>query len=291
MSAAPLFRGYDRAALDREYDNRNKIPGFDLAAYVAGCGRRSRAVRERVSCVLDLAYGPGPAERLDIFRGRGQGPRPVMVFFHGGYWRAGRKADFSYVAGGLVGAGITTVIVGYPLLPSVTMDDLVACCRRALAWVWREIASHGGDPGRLHVSGHSAGGHLTAMMLTTDWGVIQGSLPADAIKGAVAFSGLYDLEPLRHCFINQTLALDEAAARRNSPALLAPRFRGPLVLAVGAEEGPEFLRQNAALAAAWSGFGPAIRIRELAGEDHFSIRRRLDDSGDSTSRLLRATVE
>jgi len=290
MTGVPVFRGYDQAALDREYDNRNKIPGFDLDAYVADCGRRSAAFRARVPHVADVAYGPGPSDRLDVFPAPGPGARPVVIFFHGGFWRAGRKADFSYVAGGLVAAGITAVIVGYPLIPTVTMDALVAGCRRAVAWVWRKIARLGGDPARIHVTGHSAGGHLAVMMLATDWPAVEAGMPADAIQGAVAFSGLYDLEPLRLAAINRTLGLDESAVRRNSPVLLAPRYRGPLVLAVGAEEGPEFLRQNASLAAAWSGHGPSIRIHELAGEDHFSIRGRLDQPDDPTSRLLRSTV-
>ncbi len=278
----PVFMHYDRAALDREYDNRAKVP--DSAERLAGYARASEEAREVLECTLDVAYGPAEGETLDVFPA-GAGA-PVHLFIHGGYWRALDKSDFSYVAGPLVAAGAMTVVVNYALMPAVTMDELVRQCRASIAWLWHNAERFGGDRERIHVSGHSAGGHLVAMMVATDWPAVDAALPRDLVRSGVGVSGLYDLEPIRLCFLNDELRMDEASSARNSPVLLARRCAGPLALPFGAEEGPEYRRQSESLAAAWSAGAEPPRALALDGLDHFTIADQLADSGSELTAML-----
>lgn len=276
-----VFLNYDRAALDREYDNQKKVPNY--AASRERQAAASQAVRASFPCRLDVAYGEAPRERLDIFLPSGGEPAPVHVFIHGGYWQRNDKSGSSFVARTLVPVGAACVVLNYPLVPSVTLDAVVGACRRAVAWLYRNASSFQGDPERLSVSGHSAGGHLAAMLLATDWAAY--GLPAGVVKTACGISGLYHLEPVRLCYLNDVLQLDEPATRRNSPVLLKPPPSGQLLLAVGGEEGPEFHRQVTALAAAW---GPAIpcQVLDLPGQDHFSLVEQLGDPDAALSRAL-----
>ncbi|MDB5797470.1 MAG: hypothetical protein JWP36_1372 [Paucimonas sp.] len=268
MAGPALFRGYDRAALDREYDNRTKVPGFDFAGFLRDCDAQSQAARARHDCVLDLAYGPGAAEKLDIFRAAVPNA-PVHVFFHGGYWRMLDKRDFSYVADGIVPHGVTLVVVNYALMPAVTMAELVAQCRRALQWIDANIGQYGGDASRVSLSGHSAGGHLVAMMLA--------SAAVPPMVHACAISGIFELEPIRHCFLNDTLGLQPADVEQNSPRWLPRQHWCPLTIAVGEREGDEYLRQSRDFGVAWSGERGIARVVVMPGIDHFSIRAQLGD--------------
>jgi arylformamidase len=269
-----VFRGYDQAALDREYNNRGKVPA--AAEHLAWFPAASAATRATLACRLDLAYGPHPGETLDVFPTAGPRPAPLQVFVHGGYWHLLDKADFSYVARAFQPAGATTAVINYALIPSVDMDELVRQCRAAVAWLYRHAAELGADPARLHVSGHSAGGHLTAMLMATDWPAFA-DLPPGVVKGGAGISGLYDLEPIRLSYLNARLGLDAEAVRRNSPVHhVPPRAGGPLLLAVGGLEGPEYHRQTAELAEAWQRHGLPVEVLDLAGHDHFSIVRELD---------------
>ncbi|MDO8299710.1 alpha/beta hydrolase [Lacisediminimonas sp.] len=267
-----LFRGYDRAGLDREYDNRNKVPGFDFASFLRDCEQKCEAARASHDCVLDLPYGDSPAERLDIFRAP-QPDAPVHVFFHGGYWRLLDKKDFSYIADGFVPQGVTVVVVNYALMPGVTMDELIAQCRRSLHWVASNIARYGGDPARISISGHSAGGHIAAMMLA--------SAGMPAMTHACAISGIFELEPIRLCFLNETLHLQPEHVARNSPRCLPRLVWCPLTIAVGEHEGDEYLRQAREFGAAWRGARDQPRVLVLPGVDHFSARWQLGDPGST----------
>lgn len=283
MTGRPVFRHYDQAALDAEYDNQRKFAGFDFKGFLARCAARSDSARCELACRLDIPYGESEAERLDIFLApAATAPAPVEIFFHGGYWRMLDKRDFSYVAHGFVLAGRTTVIVNYALVPTVDMDGLVEQCRRAVAWTARNIGRFGGDPRRLHLSGHSAGGHLVAMMLATDWRRYGSDLPRPLVAGACAISGIYDLEPIRLSFLNAILRLDEGQVGRNSPQRLEPCETPAFLVAVGDREGEEYLRQTRDLVAAWRRPGFAVEEAVLP-EDHFSIREQL---GDPESRML-----
>ena len=277
--STPAFRHYDRAALDKEYDNRGKVA--DFPDYLTRFETSSVAARESLEGRLGVAFGPSVAETLDIFPA--SPGAPVHVFIHGGYWKALSKDEFSFVARGLVPRGATTVVINYGLIPEISMDELVRQCRAALAWVWRNASSFGGDRERIFVSGHSAGGHLTAMIVATDWPTFDPELPADLVKGACAISGLHDLEPIRLCFLNDDLQLSEATAARNSPILLPRHSHGPLLLPVGELEGPEYLRQSQDLAQAWHNVGRPPELMVMPGIHHFSIVAQLDDPDSDLS--------
>jgi arylformamidase len=284
--AHPIFLDYDRDALDREYDNRKKV--IDSPAWLTRFAEESTATRAEIPCRLDVAYGAHAGERLDVFPAERATPAPVHVFIHGGYWHRLDKKDFSYVARAFVPAGIATVVINYALMPAVTMAELVRQCRASIAWAHAHAASFGGDPGRITISGHSAGGHLVAMLLATDWAVA--GLPADVVKAGAAISGLYDLEPIRLCYLNDVLALTPDDARAHSPIRLTPKHAAPLLLPLGAKEGPEYHRQSEVMAAAWRRHGGRADVQSLADHDHFSIVWELGLRDSPLARSVRALV-
>lgn len=266
-----VYRHYDQPALDAQYNNRAKVPDFQerhIARWIAG-GERARAqFQTHEQIVYDAASG----ERLNLFVPEGPGPWPVLVYIHGGYWMALDKSSTDCVALGLVPHRVAVVNIDYTLMPAVRMDELVRQCRAAIQWVQTHAAEYGLDAGRLWVAGHSAGGHLTAAVASAGW-------PGrPALAGGFAFSGLHDLEPIRRCYLNQTLALDEAEAARNSPVHLPPPPLGDWTLYVGGLEGEEYLRQSVALAQVWSS-APSRRValEVCAQADHFSLVAPLED--------------
>jgi arylformamidase len=279
-----VFFGYDQATLDREYNNSGKVR--DAAEYLARYAAESARARDTLPTRLDLRYGPAPGETLDLFLPAGGGPASVHVFVHGGYWRALGKADFSFVARAFQPAGALVAVIDYALIPTVDMDELVRQVRASVAWLYRNAAAFGGDPERITASGHSAGGHLVAMLMSTDWARF-GGLPADVVKAGCGISGLYDLEPIRLSYLNDTLGLTVETARRNSPVHVVPAAAGgPLLLAVGGLEGDEYHRQTESLAAAWRRRGLAAEVMDMAGHDHFSIVTELEDPGTPLSRAI-----
>ncbi len=280
-----VFRTYDQTALDTEYNNRAKVP--DVEDYKAEQERVSERVRAEFECRLDVAYGPGPTDRIDIFPAAGPGPSPVHVFFHGGYWKMRHKEQFGFVARALVPAGAAVVVVEYALIPTVDMDALVDQCRACMAWVWRNADSFGGDPAGISVSGHSAGGHLTTMMMATDWPEFDAGLPADLVKTGCAISGIYDLEPVRLSFMNAELGFTPGTVARNSPMDLDPKGGGSLLLPVGGLEGPEFIRQSEEMAAAWRDKGMDARAWIMAGLHHFSTINQLIEADSELTKAVK----
>jgi arylformamidase len=258
--------------LNAQYDNRARIPEHPV--FFERWRRDSARAREQTACRLDLRYGPGAGETLDVFLPpRRDAAAPVLVFLHGGWWRAFDKSDHSFIAPAFVAAGAMVVVPNYALCPAVTIGTIAMQTARALAWTWRHAAEHGGDPARIALAGHSAGGHLAAMLLCCDWSKVDAGMPARPLRGALALSGLYDLEAIRLTpDLNVDLRLTRDDAARLSPARFdAPR--GRLHALVGALESEEFLRQNALIRAAW---GPAaVPVCEtLAGQHHLDV---LDD--------------
>jgi arylformamidase len=283
MAETILF-GYDQAALDREYNNSGKV--VNAGEYLARYLGESARTRDRLPARLDLRYGPAPGEALDLFLPGGDAPAPVHVFVHGGYWQRLGKADFSFVARAFQPAGALVAVIDYALIPTVDMDELVRQVRASVAWLYRNAAAFGGDPARITVSGHSAGGHLVAMLMSTDWPRFAG-LPPDVVKAGCGISGLYDLEPIRLSFLNATLGLTPETARRNSPVHLVPAVAGgPILLPVGEREGAEYHRQTESLAAAWRRRGLTAEVMDMAGHDHFSIITDLEDPGTPLSRAI-----
>ncbi|MDX2003745.1 MAG: alpha/beta hydrolase [Meiothermus sp.] len=260
----------DTERLEREYSPRLSVPNH--TEYFAAWPADSAAAREKLKGHLDLAYGPHPGERLDLFvAGRARG---LVVFIHGGYWRAFDKSDFSFVAPSLIEAGFDVAVLNYALCPVVPMGEIVEQCRRGVAWLHRHAGAYGADPSRLMVCGHSAGAHLTAMLYTADWAAY--GLPEGAIVGGIALSGLFDLEPLLSLAINADLRLDPPQVAALSPALLSPRLEVPLVVGAGALESEEFKRQSRILLPAW----PAVATPslEIEGRHHFDILEPLMDT-------------
>ena len=277
-----IYREFDRAGLDAQYNIRARVP--DTEDHIRRWFAKSERARTTLRCNLDIAYGPAPAERLDVFPA-GAGA-PVLVFIHGGYWRSMDKDHHRFPALGTVPQGVACVTVNYALAPTVRMTEIVRQVRAALAWVWRNAASFGADPARIHVTGHSAGGHLTATMMATDWPAFAPDLPRDLVKGGMPVSGIYDLEPIRLCYLNDDLGLDADEVARFSPARQPPRGPSWMVLSVGGLEAPEFHRQQAELAAGWAAAGLDVATVPMPGDHHFNIIDRLSETGDPLTRAL-----
>jgi len=267
---------YDPAWLERMYNIRALVP--DHMAYFDRWARESAEARASLPCQLDVAYGEGVGERLDIFpaRGPGGGRAPVMVFIHGGGWRSLDKAEHAFLAPAFTQAGVCVVLVNYALCPGtpqapVTVPYIVRQMEKALAWVGRHIAGQGGDPGRITVAGHSAGGQLAALLLTSVWPLIDMDLPDGLVRSVLSISGVYDLEPVMHTpFLQQDLHLTEQQVLQCSPARLLEPPSGLLHCVVGGDESPEFQRQNRLLQEAW-GSHTVPRCQVLEGLNHFSI--------------------
>jgi arylformamidase len=269
----------DTIFLSREYNNRALVP--DHPQYFTRWAERSARARATMTCYLDREYGPAPGEKLDIFPAR-KGDGSVLMFIHGGYWRSLDKRDFSYLAPTWVDAGVSLVVVNYDLCPTVSIEEIVRQMLRASAWLYRHAEEYGMDEERLFVSGHSAGAHLTAMMMAAQWPTFDPGLPRDLFKGGLAISGIYDLRPLVEVdFLSADLRLDEASALKVSPAFLPPATRAPVFTCVGGLESSEFKRQNALLAQRWR--SAVAGDVSMPGHHHFSV---IDELANPASALF-----
>lgn len=270
--------------VEREYNNRAACPDHPL--WFARWADWSAAAYAGLRVVRDLRYGPGPKETLDLFLPAGPA-RGTFAFLHGGYWRALDKADFGFVAGPFVAAGIAVANVNYDLCPAVGVADIVDECIRAVRWLRLEGGRHGADCTRLVVGGHSAGGHLAAMLFATDWR--RHGCDGPPFDAGVSVSGVHDLAPMPLFSYNCDLRLDAATARALSPVTLAPTVAAPLVVAVGGAETSEFIRQSRLLWDAWPAQRPVGMAAPLvvAGHHHFGVIAEYA-SGDSA--LTRATL-
>ncbi len=269
---------------EREYNARAAIP--DHPQIFARWAEQAAATRRLRACLIDLPYGESRAEKLDLFPARSDNA-PLFVYFHGGYWRSLDKSDFSWIAPPLVNHGIAVALPNYGLAPKTALEDIVRQTLRALAWLYRNGDRYGFDPERIYVSGHSAGGHLTAMSMAALWDVYAPDLPRNLVKGGLAISGLYDLEPLVHApFVNVDLQLDARRARKLSPAYLPPATRAPLYTAVGALESSEFRRQNALIGKRWR--ENFVRDVPMPGCNHLTV---CDELTNPASPLFDAAIE
>lgn len=278
-----VYRGYRADQLDRQYNARAAVPNCEKI--FDSWRARSADYRQRSLCELNVSYGPSESETLDLFT-PDRSNASVLIFIHGGYWRSMDKSDFSYLAEGFVDRGGLVVVVNYGLCPGVTMDNIVGQIRAACEWVWRNCKKYGGDPSMMHVSGHSAGGHLTAMLMATHWQLNAPDLPPDLIKSGTAVSGLFELEPLLYLPLNEDLKLDAATAHRNSPIFLEPRTDAPLSIVVGSKESEEFRRQSHDFTDKWRGRGARVKYVELSGLNHFTILDRMGEWGDPLTGII-----
>jgi arylformamidase len=265
----------DKALLNREYNNRELVP--DHAQYFARWAEASARARNTMTCHLDLRYGDMPGETVDLFPAR-KGDGSCLMFIHGGYWRSLDKSDHSFLAPSWVDAGVSLAVVNYDLCPKVGIEQIVQQMLRASRWLWLHAEAYGMDQDRLYVGGHSAGGHLTAMLMCALYPVFDPRLPKDLWKGGLAISGIYDLRPLIQVdFLQSDLRLDAASALKLSPAFMSPATRAPVMTCVGGEESSEFLRQNALIGERWrAAFAGDIR---MPGRHHFSVLDGLADQG------------
>jgi len=247
----------DRAQLDAAYNNSAAVPERD--AIVADWAACSARVRREYAAHLDLVYGDTPRERLDLFLAADP-QAPTLVFIHGGYWQMGDKESYAFFAEALLALGINFAVIEYTLAPMARLDRIVDEVRRSVRWLAEHLAEYGADPTRLYISGHSAGGHLTAM-----------TMPLPEVRGGIAISGIYDLEPIRLNYLNEKLALDTAEAERYSPVRHLPVTAGELAVAYGTRELPELCRQSIEYARAWTERGLSGRLLPVHGADHFTI--------------------
>ncbi len=262
-----LYRQFTTPAeIDAQYDVEVSVPDFTV--YARHYIEESRLARHRLEAVLDVPYGPTLDETLDIFPAT-ERDAPVFVFIHGGYWRMLSSKEFSCVALGLNRLGITTVVVNYSLTPKVSIDEISRQARAAVAWVLRRISRHGGDPERVVVGGHSAGGHLTAMCLQTSWADEYG-LPQDPLRGAVMVSGLYDLRPLRYSNMQPMIQLDDGIIQRNSPLFHVRPTPTPALVTWGGAEPDEFRRQSVRFLERWREVGNRAKSWEQPEANHFT---------------------
>ncbi len=255
-SDAPDWRAMSREELDRGLNNSLAVAGS--GDIVVGWGQRSAALRQRHPAHLDLRYGPRERNRIDFLKAADKAP--TLLFVHGGYWQMRAKEFFTLVAEGPMAHGINVALTGYTLAPDATLDEIVAEVHAAIGYLARELPALGGDGKGIVVSGWSAGGHLTAMALSHPF-----------VRAGLGISGIYELEPIRHSYLNEKVRLDEEASRRNSPVKQATGPLKPLSLVVGSAELPLLRQQTADFACYRARHGLAVSYEEIPGANHFTI--------------------
>ena len=279
-----LYRGMNAEELEYQYELRSKEADFD--AIVARWLERSAALRDSHEVAIDLPYGSGERDRLDLFRAAAGGP--LLVYIHGGYWQRGDKDMYSFVAEAFLDAGVNVAMINYTLTPACRLGDIAPQVRRCLAWLWHNAVELGFDRERLSVMGHSAGGHLTAMMMATDWPAFDSALPGDLVRAALPISGIFELEPLVHTSINAGPRMDVAEARRESPLFMEMFSNAPHLVIAGGGETPEFTRQSDAYCDRFRTEQRTMERYDVPGENHFGELERLAEStSDVFSRSLK----
>jgi arylformamidase len=279
----------DAGVAERDYNLRAAFP--DHPEWFARWATDSQRARSALRSVRDIRYGAGRKQTIDLFPA--ENARGALLFIHGGYWRALDKDEHSFIAPPFVAAGIGVAVVNYDLCPAVRIGDIVEQCREAVDWLAREGESRGMPARRMVVAGHSAGGHLTAMMFATDWKArghdTRGS-PSGPIAGGISVSGVFDLAPLVDVSFNTDLRLDAESARDLSPLLVEPLVQAPLLLAAGAHETEAFIRQSGELWARWPQCRPGGSASALfvPGRHHFSV---LSELADPRSELFAKALE
>lgn len=261
-----VYEKFTAEEIEAQYNLRAGRPDYELTV-VPDWIERSARTREKLTCHLDLVYGAGPKQKLDIFPA--SAASPTLVYFHGGYWQRGDKSVYSFLAEPFTRHGVSVVVVGYDLCPSVSITRISAEAREALAWIWRNGADYGISVDKLTVMGHSAGGHITGMMMGTDFTKLGADLPLDLVKAGIPISPLNLLEPLRFTSLNDNVQMDAAEAERESPMNHPPVTTAPQLVVCGGKETPEFHRQSDMYVEAFKTAERRIERYTVPDVDHF----------------------
>lgn len=260
-----VYRDYDQAQLDAQYDQATLVP--DLTAYQARWSERTLAAKARYRCLERIAYGTHADEWLDVYRPDVPEPAPVVVFFHGGAWRAQQIGTTGNAAEAYAGAGAIFVAVNFSVAPDADLDRMVGQSRAATAFVARHAGTWGGDAARIFALGHSSGAHLASNVAVTQWSAF--GLPGDLVKGLGVTSGPYDLEPVILSKRNTYLHLTHDAMVRCTAAKHLRSDLPPAIVAWGGKELDEFKRQGAAFAEAWEGATGSVTRLYFEDNNHF----------------------
>jgi arylformamidase len=274
-----IYKHYNEEQLNLQYNNRMQVP--DFKAHLQRWETLSRLSEKTLPIIKDLPYGNLSRENLDVFPASAPHAK-TLIFIHGGYWQMFDKCSFHFIAGALADYHITTVLVNYPLAPAASIDQQVASCKKAVAWLLKNVAELNGDPNQMYIAGHSAGAHLAAMCLV---GKEEKSEPV-SIKGICAISGIFNLIPIKLSHINIALQLDTALVDQNSPSFLLPDKSADLLVIVGAAETNEFIDQSRELQNSWKSKVHSSVLLEVPGLNHFSILDSLNDTNSLAHKAL-----
>jgi arylformamidase len=267
----------DAAYYESAYNPRLAVPEF--ASHFERWRRKAKEARDALSGYLDVPFGPHPMQKMDIFRAKGRS-RALLLFIHGGYWRALDKSDHSFVAVPFVERGVTVALINYALCPAVHVQDIVLQVLQGCAWAYRNGNNFGAPDGKLFVAGHSAGGHLTAMALAAQWPKFAPDLPNKVVQAGLSLSGVFDVEPIMHTpSINVDVRLTPGEVKRVSPVLLPPATDAPLYTAVGGKEQEGFHHQHQLIRQRWKVAAKADL--PCPDDNHFTILDRFADPGSA----------
>ena len=268
---APTKKWTEFASDELEGQYNPRATGVDVESYDKARAGTNEAGLGWSGRVADIAYGDGNLMDLDIYKpADGAGPHPVHIYIHGGYWRARKKENFGFIGAALAKRGLLTVVINYPLCPVVTLDAVVSGARDAFAWTVKNISDYGGDPARITVSGHSAGGHLGAAIIAEDWAAR--GLTGDLLQGAVLISGVYDPTPTQHLRVNEEIGITAELAERHDYATHQPKLRCPVHVIVGGAEPEGWIGQSADYARHIRDAGWNVTYKISDGDNHFSLQ-------------------
>ena len=283
-SPTPIWASLSPEEHEFQYNPQKAFP--DFARHGADRAPLNEQARRELESHLDVRYGGHKLHTLDIFPAApASGRSPVHIFLHGGYWRAQDKQNFAFVAGALVPLGITTVIANYELCPESTLDGVVDSALAAFEWTCRNIGGYGGDPRCISISGHSAGAHLAAEIMATDWSAR--GVDAAVLKGATLISGIFDPLPTMSTTVNEQVRLSEEIARRHDVEHRMPLARCPVALIVGAREPEQWVDQSFRYYHHLRSHAMQPELHVLAGHDHFGILADYLDGEGATIRAIR----
>ncbi len=261
-----IYRNFNQEELDNQYRASATVPNIQL--FIDQYISLSSDAQMNLDCILDLKYGPGDEETLDLFPVPKQKSSPLFIFIHGGYWRMLSKNESSFMAPNLVRKKVAVAAINYTLAPYAKIDQIVSECRRSIKWLYDNATNYGIDREQIYVGGSSAGGHLTGMMVSRNWQNSYG-VPSDVIKGGLPISGLFDLEPIAKSFVNEWMGMSDIDAKRNSPDQNITDQGCPLIVAVGENETSEFKRQSSDFTKLWNNNGRIANFLECKNNNHF----------------------